>query len=85
MSAEFLVANCHYIDEVGTLIGGEVLKGRIEEGEWGVSSSGRRFLVSKIESQGERRLSASERDKVNLYAMHISQSNLRAGEILYFY
>jgi len=85
MSAEFLVANCHYIDEVGTLVGGEVLKGRIEEGQWGVTLAGKKFLVSKIESQGDRMPFASERDKVNLYAMHITLAFLRAGDILYFY
>ncbi|MEI8348606.1 MAG: hypothetical protein WCI77_00495 [Candidatus Omnitrophota bacterium] len=85
MSAEFLVASCHYIDEVGTLIGGEVLKGRIEEGEWGATASGKKFLVSKMEFQGDRRVSASEHEKVNLYAIHISQTYVRAGDTLYFY
>jgi translation elongation factor EF-1alpha len=84
MHAEFLVSNCYFISGVGTMISGEVITGEIMEGVWGMTSRGKKMAVSKIEVKGERKNSAIEKEKANIYVKHINRADISPGEVIRF-
>ena len=84
MHAEFRVINCYDISGVGLVLTGQVENGEIEEGALGMTYRGKKCAVIKIEHQGERRQSAKEKERVNVYVKHITRADVRPGEKIRF-
>jgi len=83
MQAEFFVSQVYNVGGTGIILHGEVNSGQITEGSIGMTFSGKKFTVVRIEKQGEKVPVALKKDKVNIFIKNIQFSDLRVGETLY--
>ena len=83
MQAEFFVSQIYNLGGTGIILHGEISSGQVAEGSIGMTFSGKKFTVVRIERQGERVLTANKKDKVNIFIKNIEFSDLRIGETLY--
>lgn len=84
MGAEFFVNNYYNISGVSCILAGCVESGEIAEGCVGVTSMGKKFTVVKIERDGHQIPLAKEKEKVNLSVKHLTRSDVRSRDTLYF-
>lgn len=84
MHAEFFVATCFEISGLGVVVSGEVKSGEISEGAVGRTSRGKKCVVVKIESEGERMPVAKVKDKVSIVLKYITKLDVKAYDHLYF-
>lgn len=84
MGAEVFVSRCYDVGGVGLVVNGWVQSGAINEGSIGRTFKGKRFTLVKIEKEGQQIPRALEKDKVNLFVKHVTRTDLKPGETVYF-
>ncbi len=84
MNAEFLVSSCFELSGIGVVVSGEVQSGEISEGAVGRTDRGKTCSVVKIENMGDRVPIANEKSKVTLTIKHITKSDIKPWDTLYF-
>jgi hypothetical protein len=85
MYAEFVIASCFDLTDLGVVISGEVTNGQIEEGSSGKTVKGKSFILVKIDIEGSQVHSIARKEKANLFIKNISRADVRPGETLYFF
>lgn len=80
----FFISRCYEVSGVGLILAGIVENGEITEGAIGMTSRGKKFVLVKIEKQGEKILKAGKKQRVNLFVKNVTRADISKGEFIHF-